>query len=409
MSDYHRILTRLVNAPLAISQEKLEILTSKVSLRLLAGQSLDSGFAPPQHSDVPVKKERLGIVKVFDSLVAKNGGGSSGATSYEYVSSRIKSYLEDGVTKLLFYIDSPGGEVAGLFGLTSYIASLPATYGVETIAFTDGYMTSAAYGIGSACQTIYATENANIGSIGVIMSLVDMTEMDKAKGISYTILRSKEDKALFNPHEKISEAVLTKCKKTLAELDSIFNANVNGNRPSLSIESIVNMKGDAFLANKALELGLIDGLVSSIDELIQSETNGTQKRGKRTMATSLEELQSELASLKQENTSLKAGIESAKKEGITQERTRCLGIINAGIELKVSQEAILKQLAKDRDVEEARDMFVDIASAIGSHTNIDTSGIGLTPSVSTVNHPNVSTDVSPFAFLDYIGSEQRAQ
>ena len=39
---YNRILTRLLNTPLAISQEKLDVITSSVTLRLLAGENIPS-------------------------------------------------------------------------------------------------------------------------------------------------------------------------------------------------------------------------------------------------------------------------------------------------------------------------------------------------------------------------------
>jgi len=37
MNSHNLILTRLINTPLAISQDKLDIITSQVSLKLLAG------------------------------------------------------------------------------------------------------------------------------------------------------------------------------------------------------------------------------------------------------------------------------------------------------------------------------------------------------------------------------------
>lgn len=365
MNKYHRILTRLINTPLAISQDKLEIISSNVTLKLLAGETLSAGVAEPTSKQVDTTSNTA-VIKVFDSLVSKGGAGESGYTSYEGIKSKIQYALSQGATKLLFYIDSPGGEASGLFGLSSYIASLPSTYGVETVAFTDGYMTSAAYAIGSAAQQVYATESSNVGSIGVIMSLVDVTEADKQDGYSYTILRSKSEKAVYNPHEQITSAVVDKYTAILNELDTLFNAEVAKNRPNLSVANIVNMKADSFLGNKALELGLIDGIVASMDEVLNITT---QQRG---IDMNLEELKAQLSAKETEVATLKASLATSVTDAIKAERTRCLDILTAGASLKITAEQVTKRISAGTSKEDSLDVFTAIAEAIGMNTAIDT-------------------------------------
>lgn len=365
MNKYHRILTRLINTPLALSQDKLEVISSNVSLKLLAGQALDTGVASPTTKEAN-SSAGTAVINVFDSLVSKGGAGESGFTSYDGLKSRIEAAIKKNVNCIALYIDSPGGEVAGLFGLTSYIASIPSTYGIETVAFTDGYMTSAAYAIGSACQTVYATESSNVGSIGVIMSLVDVTEADKQNGYSYTILRSKEDKALYNPHEAVSSAVIDKYSMLLTELDNLFNLEVAKNRPNLTVESIINMKADSFLGNKALELNLIDGIVSSFDEVI----NLTVTTRGDTMT--LEELNAQLSAKDAELATLKASVSSSVNDAVKAERARCLDILTAGETLKISAEQVTKRISAGTSKEDSLDVFTAIAEAIGLNTAIDT-------------------------------------
>ena len=383
MNKHHRLLTRLINTPLAISQDKLEIISSNVSLKLLAGQALDTGVASPSEKQV-TSSNSTAVINVFDSLVSKGGAGESGFTSYAGIKSRVEEAVAKGADKVLFYIDSPGGEVSGLFGLSSYIASLPSVYGVETVAFTDGSMTSAAYAIGSAAQTVYATESSTVGSIGVIMSLVDVTEADKQDGYNYTILRSKEDKALYNPHEQISSAVIDKYSAMLAELDNLFNAEVAKNRPQLTLESIVSMKADAFLGNKALELGLIDGIVSSMDEVIN--LNSTTKRGD---VMTLEELKAQLSAKDTELATLQASVTNTVAKAIADERARCIDILGAGQSLKITAEQVTKRISAGTAKEDAVDIFTAIADAIGTSTAIDTAA----PVEATVSK-NLTTDAT---------------
>ena len=238
-------------------------------------------------------------------------------------------------------------------------------------------MTSAAYAIGSAAQQVYATESSTVGSIGVIMSLVDVTEADAKAGYSYTILRSKEDKALYNPHEQISSAVIDKYSAMLAELDSLFNAEVAKNRPQLTLEAIVNMKADAFLGNKALELGLIDGIVSSMDEVINLNVNST-KRGD---VMTLEELKAQLSAKDTELATLQASVTNTVAKAIADERARCLDILAAGQTLKITAEQVNKRISAGTAKEDAVDIFTAIADAIGTSTAIDTA----TPVEATVS------------------------
>lgn len=379
MKDYHRVLTRLINTPLAISQDKLEILSSEVAMKLLAGTPLSLGVAQPTQKAEAQSTSNTAIIKVYDSLVAKGGAGESGFTSYEGLKSKIQGAISNGASKIVLYVDSPGGEVAGLFGLTDFIASIPATYGVETVAFTDGYMTSAAYAIGSAAQKVYATESSLVGSIGVLMTLVDVTKADEQKGYTYTILRSKELKAVYNPHETISETALEKSKATLEALDSMFNAEVAKNRPNLSLEDIMNMKADSFLASQALELGLIDGIVASIDE-ITGTSNPSSSKGLTTNSTSikgeimtLEEAKAKLAATESELTALKASASVAVADAVKAERTRCLDILAAGQTLKISAEQVTKRISAGTSKEDSLDVFTAIADAVGTNTAIDTS------------------------------------
>jgi ClpP class serine protease len=370
----------LINTPLAISQDKLEILSSEVAMKLLAGSVLANGVAQSTSKEVPEPANSVMTISIFDSLVAKGGAGESGMTSYEGVKKKVTQCIEAGASKIVFYIDSPGGEVAGLFGLTSFIADIPKLYGVETVAFTDGYMTSAAYAIGAACQTVYATESSNVGSIGVIMSLVDMTKADESKGISYTILRSKELKATYNPHETLSEATIAKYSEVMSELDSLFNLDISKHRPNLSLADIVGFKADSFLGSKALALGLIDGIVASIDE-VTGKSNASISSGLTTTLHSikgenmitLEEAKAKLAAAEAEVATLRTAASVAANEAVKAERTRCLDILAAGTTLKIGAEQVTKRITAGTSKDDSLDVFTAIAEALGTASSIDTS------------------------------------
>ena len=358
---YGRLLTRLYNTPLAIAQSKLDVLTSEVTLKLLAGESIPS-ISNASKEDSTTSSA---VIKVFDSLVSKNGGGDSGSTSYEDVTSQVNRAISAGNTKLTFYIDSPGGEVSGLFGVAAFIASLPTKYGIETVAVTDGMATSAAYVIAAACQTIYATSSAIIGSVGVIMTLINVTEADKKAGVEYTILRSKEDKALINPHEPFASRAIE---------DAVNNA-VTSYRPKLSLETIMKLSGNTVLAEEALSLGLIDGIVTSFQEVMTTEVPQkqllltTNKGVNMTLEEALAkniELSSELQTLKASTT-----LEVAKAKQM--EQARVLGILEAASTFKLSADLATKRIKAGASIEDTVEMFEGIKEALQMSGALDTS------------------------------------
>jgi ClpP class serine protease len=388
---YGRLLTRLYNQPLAIAQSKLDILTSEVTLKLLSGEQPASiGNAS---KDVAV--DSSAVIRVFDSLVSKNGGGDSGSTSYEFVTSQVNHAIIAGNTKLTFYIDSPGGEVSGLFGLAAFIASLPKEYGIETVAVTDGMATSAAYVIAAACQSIYATSSSIIGSVGVIMTLINVSEADKKAGIEYTILRSKEDKALINPHEPFATRAIEDAVKMLGVLDNIMNKAVLSYRPNLSLETVMELAGNTVLAEEALSLGLIDGIVTSFSEVINAETKTqllltTHKGNDMTLEEALAkniELSSELQTLKATTT-----LEVAKAK--QTEQARVLGILEAASTFKLSADLATKRIKAGSSIEDTVEMFEGIKEALQMAGAVDTS-----VALQTSLNKEVIADKEPEDFL----------
>lgn len=355
-----------------MSQDKLEILTKEVTLKLLSGQALANGVASPTAKDVPEPSSRVAVIKVFDSLVSKGGAGESGFTSYESIQKASLAAIENGASKIGYYVDSPGGEAFGMAPLAHFIASIPQVYGVETFAFTDGIAHSAAYGIFSAAQRTYAVPSSSLGSIGTLLTLVDDSKAIENSDRNYIIMRSKPEKAIGNPIEGYSPEALAKYEAILEEMDSIFNNIVAENRPVLSIQDIIDMKGSTFMAQKALELKLVDKLVPTFNDVLQLETKSkpTKSRG---VTMTLEECKAKLEAAEAELKELRASSTQIAVKAIADERARCLDILEAASTLKISnQEQVTKRIKAGTSKEDTLDIFTAIAEAVGVASAIDT-------------------------------------
>ena len=355
MTDHSRLIEkRLAGVPLAISQQKLEVITSEVTLRLAAGLPLPhfEGLEKPK----PTSNGKA-VVDISGSLVAKNGFfGGSGSTSYESIVNQTKSFVDSGAKEIFFNIDSGGGEVTGLFATSDYIASL-ASKGVKTIALVDGMACSAAYALASSCSEVYATSSSELGSIAVITSLVSQVAADTQNGYQYTILRSKDKKALGNSHEAITPEALASITTRLSEFDAIFNSAVNKYRPQVSIDNIVSWEGKTFLAEESLSLGLIDKIIPSVqmflDEQITKPLSGASSLAKGTSIKNLRDnkmeeialLQAKIIQLQEDNHKLSADKSLAEASAKQAEQARCLGILGAADTFGISLSAITKQIS----------------------------------------------------------------
>ncbi len=371
----HKILTRLYNTPLLIEESKLHIITKNITLVLLAGQKPAPLMDDSEPDDMPkmpvhdtgdledvedtsiISSNKLKIIKIHETLVAKNATGDSGTISYEYIARDIKEAILAGYKKLVFWIDSPGGEVSGCFGLANFIFSLPTKYGVETIAICDGSATSAAYVLASSCQKVLATNTTSLGSMAVIATLVSTVESDKMEGYEYVILRSKDSKALYNPHEGISKNVVDDVSGKIKIIDSIMNETINTNRSILTLDSIISLQGKTVLGDEALQLKLVDGLIDSFDMAIEELSTPTRTSINRGTNMNLEELQTNNFKLQEEIKTLKAAEKLNIEQAVANERARVLDILAAGTEFNIAEKVIKTRIEKGTSKEDALELF----------------------------------------------------
>lgn len=367
---YPNILSRLINTPLLITSDKLEILTDRISLKMLANEQVDTAEKSVVTSNALNSVNKTAIISVHGSLINKNGVGASGMTSYESITNQIHESIKQNCTTIVFDIASCGGEVSGVFGLSALINSLKHD-NINTIAFTDSQACSAAYLIAASCSKIYAVDIADVASIGAVMSLIDVTEADKKEGISYTILRSKESKASYNPHETLSTVVKDELLTKLITVDNKFNNTLLQYRPNLSLDTIVKLAGKTITAEEGVKIGLVDKIVTSMSDVmleLVSTPNNVVNNNNEEILMSTEEKYIELLA---QHDSLKASTTLEVSKAVKEERIRVQKVMEAGKTFNVSDTTIANAIVKGYSLDQVSDLFSDIAEARGESTAIN--------------------------------------
>ncbi|WCR59699.1 MAG: Putative signal peptide peptidase SppA [Wolbachia endosymbiont of Ctenocephalides felis wCfeF] len=209
-----------------------------------------------------INPKGIAIIRIYGVLTKKTEAFDHilDMTSYENIHEEIESALEDkSIETILLDIDSPGGEVNGVFDLADFIYSARGKKRIIAIANDDAY--SAAYAIASSAEKIFLTRTSGVGSIGVIASHIDQSGFDEKQGIKYSTIFAGSRKNDLNPHEPITSESLENLKSEVNRLYGMLVELIARNR-SLSIEAIKSTEAGLYFGEKAVEIGLADGVTT---------------------------------------------------------------------------------------------------------------------------------------------------
>lgn len=189
---------------------------------------------------------------MFDSLL--------GFTSYERISGLLKQALDDSsVSAILLDIDSPGGEVAGLFDLCDEIFAARDKKPVWAIANEEAF--SAAYAIGSSAEKLYVSRTGGVGSIGVIASHIDQSSFDEKQGIKITTIFAGKHKNDLNPHKPLSSIAEEILQTEINRIYDMFTNLVVRNR-QIASDVVKGTEAGLFFGPDGIRIGLADGVMT---------------------------------------------------------------------------------------------------------------------------------------------------
>ena len=111
------------------------------------------------------------------------------------------------------------------------------------------------------------SRTSGVGSIGVIASHIDQSGFNEKCGIKYTTVFAGSRKNDLNPHEPMTSESLESLQKEVDRLYEMFVQLIARNR-GLSIEKIRSTEAGLYFGERAIEIGLADGItiLSSINK-----------------------------------------------------------------------------------------------------------------------------------------------
>lgn len=272
-----RLATRVINTPLMISLDKLTAILNVLGDRIgldVKTEAVESELS--SRVDDKEEKPHIAVIPVHDTLVHRIQGISalSGLTTYEQIGESFRDALANTkVTDIILDIDSPGGEVSGVFDLVDEIYNARGTKPIIAAVNETAY--SAAYAIASAADKVYAPRTGGVGSIGVIAVHTNQSGYDEKAGLKYTSIYAGGKKNDFSPHEEISPEALADVQSKVDSVYDLFVKTVARNR-NINSDDVKATEAGIFLGEEGLEIGLIDQILSwnQIIETITTSRGG---------------------------------------------------------------------------------------------------------------------------------------
>lgn len=269
----------------------------------------------------------------------------SGGISVEKVTADIKMAIEDPVVRgIVLVVDSPGGAIDGVFELADLIYSARGQKPIISLAY--GTMASAAYLIGAAASSVYASDiAAAVGSIGVVAVHKDTSERDARSGVVSTEIYRGKYKRIISDGPLTVEGRMNMQEK----VDYYFSLFVNeiARFRGVSADTVLTTMStevkDFFIGQQAVDAGLIDGIATldGVINLVQKTrikssggiTASGKEKGMEPVITTIEQLAAAYPDLTAavreqgvKSVNLEAVARDAAGKATTAEKDRILGL-----------------------------------------------------------------------------------
>lgn len=215
---------------------------------------------------------KVAILEIRGAIAGEASGGllSRQDDTVREFESRLKQVREDDdVVAVVLLIDSPGGEVTACDLIHHRLTQFREEKGLPVVAAIRGTGASGGYYIASAANEIHAGPTAVVGSIGVILQVLNVSGLLDKIGVEMSTVQTGEFKNLASPFVAPDPEHLAVLQAVIDPLYERFLEVVDTGRDRLDREQVKALAdGRVFAAPVALENGLVDH-VGHLDETIE--------------------------------------------------------------------------------------------------------------------------------------------
>ncbi len=180
------------------------------------------------------------------------------ATGYPYIVEAVQRGMEDeDVMGIEFLINSPGGDIQGLFETGEFIFNNRGKK--PMVAFVQGNAFSAAYNLAAQADLIYMTKSSQSGSVGVITVHIEESKYLADLGVKPTIIYAGANKKDGNHYEPLTAVAEKRKQDRTNDVYDIFVDSVARGR-GISAQHVRTTKALTYGADQSVEIGFADNV-----------------------------------------------------------------------------------------------------------------------------------------------------
>ena len=260
-----RLTQRVYNTPHLITPQAFNVILDYLDSRNAVGSP--ELLKDEQYVAATQEKpyaDGLGVLRVDGSLTYKpvmTLCGEAG-TSYQNLVEQVEEMAEAGVRTLVMEVTSGGGEASHLFQAADEIRAVLDHYEIRSIGYADTVAASAAYGLICICDEVIANPSADVGSIGCVVALMDMSKAYEQAGLKRIFITSGESKVPFAADGSFKQEFLDDIQESVDKLNAEFAAHVS-KYTGLSVDAIMALQAKCFDADVALSHGLVNQVMTN--------------------------------------------------------------------------------------------------------------------------------------------------
>lgn len=232
---------------------------------------------------MPTTQDFIAVLPIEGTIQASTGDSSLYGTTEAYNHDMLMEYVNvlmknDYNKGIVLRLNTPGGTVYEADELYMKLMEYKETTGRPIWAYMESQCCSGGVYLAAAANEQYANRITTTGSIGVIMSTYDMSELYEKLGIKEVNIVSSENKDMGTAAKPMTSEQKAIYQSFVDEYYNRFVEIVATGR-NMSVEEVKKLAdGRIYTASQAVENGLIDGIKSSeeFDEYVKEQSGVDQ-------------------------------------------------------------------------------------------------------------------------------------
>ncbi|HWQ73830.1 MAG TPA: signal peptide peptidase SppA [Syntrophomonas sp.] len=197
----------------------------------------------------------------LEGIIMENGSASGFSSTYNhriFLRQLETAYTDPNIKGIILQINSPGGGVYESDEVYHRIMELKTRYKKPLVVYMGQQAASGAYYISMAADQIYANRNTMTGSIGVIISTYNFSELAEKIGVQDVTFKSGENKDLLNSLRPVTEQEQT-IMQTMVDESYHYFVDIVAQGRRMNRDQVLQLAdGRIYSGTQAKSLGLID-------------------------------------------------------------------------------------------------------------------------------------------------------